>query len=126
MYDHISDISCMHAGAYVCSCKPRQRQDFYGRPMECGKPLYFCSVVSFFFLSFFFFFSLPNLSACTWCGSSENLECTSEMCCTLLAANAEPKNSPSAHHRTTLSCCIFAKIDNRKKLVKQQYLHHMS
>jgi len=39
------------------------------------------------------------------------------------------KNSPSAHHRTTLSGHIFttkACIDNRKKLVKQQYLLHMS
>jgi len=38
------------------------------------------------------------------------------------------KNSPSAHHRTTLSVCIFATkvtIDNRKKFVKQQYLLHM-
>ena len=39
------------------------------------------------------------------------------------------KNSPSAHHRTTLSGCIFATkacIDNRKKkLAKQQYLLHM-
>jgi len=39
------------------------------------------------------------------------------------------KNSPSAHHRKTLSACIFATkaciecIDNRTKLVKQQYLH---
>jgi len=31
---------------------------FYGRPMEQGRPLYFCPVVS----SIFFFFSLPNLS----------------------------------------------------------------
>jgi len=41
----------------------------------------------------------------------------------------EAKKSPSAHHRTTLSCCIFAtkaRIDNRKKLVKQQYVLHMS
>ena len=39
------------------------------------------------------------------------------------------KNSPSGHHRTTLSGCIFATkacVDNRKKLVKQQYLLHMS
>ena len=39
------------------------------------------------------------------------------------------KKSPSAHHRTTLSGYIFATkahIDNRKKLVKQQYLPHMS
>ena len=35
------------------------------------------------------------------------------------------KNSPSGHHRTTLSGCIFATkayIDSRKKLVKQQYI----
>jgi len=39
------------------------------------------------------------------------------------------KNSPSAHHRTTLSSSIFAtkaRIDNRKKLVKQQYFLHMT
>jgi len=35
------------------------------------------------------------------------------------------KNSPSGHHRTTLSAYIFAtkaRIDNRKKLIKQQCL----
>jgi len=40
------------------------------------------------------------------------------MCCTWLAGNAGPKNSPSGHHRTTLSGYIFATkagIDNRKK-----------
>jgi len=40
------------------------------------------------------------------------------------------KNWPSGHHRTTLSGYIFATkacIDNwKKKLVKQQYLSHMS
>ena len=38
------------------------------------------------------------------------------------------KNSPSGHHRTTLSSYIFATkacIDNQKKLVKQQYLLHI-
>jgi len=37
------------------------------------------------------------------------------------------KNSPSAHHRTTLSGYIFAtkvRIDIRKKIVKQQYPPH--
>ena len=55
------------------------------------------------------------------------------MCCTRLAGNAGPKkiakNSPSGHHRTTLSGYIFttkAHIDNLKKLVKQQYLLQMS
>jgi len=35
------------------------------------------------------------------------------------------KNSPSGHHRTTLSGYIFATkalIDNQKKIAKQQYL----
>jgi len=39
------------------------------------------------------------------------------------------KKSPSGHHRTTLSGYIFttkACIDNRKKLIKQQYLLHMT
>jgi len=39
------------------------------------------------------------------------------------------KNLPSVHHRTTLSGHIFAtkaRIHNRKTLVKQQYLLHMS
>jgi len=42
-----------------------------------------------------------------------------------LAGNAGRKQSPSAHHRTTLSGYIFAtkaRIDNlKKKLVKHQY-----
>jgi len=39
------------------------------------------------------------------------------------------KNSPSGHHRTTLSGYIFTTkvhVDIGKKLVKQQYLLHMS
>jgi len=39
------------------------------------------------------------------------------------------QKSPSRHHRTTLSGYIFAtkaRIDNRKKTVKQQYLLHMT
>ena len=51
------------------------------------------------------------------------------MCCTRLAGNTVRKKSPSAHHRTNLSSYIFAITactDNRKKLVKQQYLLHTS
>jgi len=58
------------------------------------------------------------------------------MCCTWLAENTGRKNdakmtqkSSSGHHPTTLSAYIFATeecIDNRKKIVKQQYLLHMS
>jgi len=48
---------------------------------------------------------------------------------TWLTETTGRKKSPSQHHRTTLSGCIFttnAYIDNPKKLVKQQYLLHMS
>jgi len=52
------------------------------------------------------------------------------MCCTRLAGNTGRKKSPSAHHPTNLSGYIFAakaRIDSRKKkLVKQQYIPHMS
>ena len=54
-------------------------------------------------------------------GLSTNLGCRSEMCCTRHAAVQDAKvakNSPSTHHRTTLSGYIFtakALIDNRKK-----------
>jgi len=49
----------------------------------------------------------------------------SEMCCTREIQDAKMmQKSPSAHHRTTLSGYIFAtkaRIDNRKKVVKQLY-----
>jgi len=52
------------------------------------------------------------------------------MCCTRLAGNTGCKNdSKNRHLRTTFSGYIFATkacIDNWKKLVKQQYLLHMS
>jgi len=54
------------------------------------------------------------------------------MCCTRLAGNTGRKmkqKSPSAHHRTTFSGCIFATkacIDNRKKLTQQYLLHKFS
>jgi len=96
------------------------------------RTLYFCPVVSFY-LFLFLTQSQPlqiGRLPCfdTWCGLGANLECMSEMCCTRLAGNTGCKKSPSAHHRTTLSGYIFATkalIDNRKKLVKQQYLPHV-
>jgi len=86
------------------------------------------------FLSFFFFRRLISAVAdwmstirlhMVWrCGPSVNLECKYEMYCTRLVGNAgpkkSPKNSPSGHHRTTLSGYIFATeahIDNPKKLL---------
>jgi len=68
-----------------------------------------------------------------WCGLSANLECMSEMCCTarwIYRTQNDAKNRRlHVHHRTNLSGYIFAtmaRIDNRKKLVKQQCLFHMS
>jgi len=110
----------------------------YGRHMEYGRPLYFRPVVSFFFFFLPSFFPSPNLSghrldvchtSTHGCGLSANLECRSEMYCTRLAENAGCKKSPSGHHRTTLPGYIFATkavSTIRKKVVKLQYLLHIS
>ena len=103
-------------------------------PYRIGQTIIFSSC------RLFFFFFFPRLISAvtdwilayfhTWCGLSANLRCRSETFCTRLAENTGRKKSPSKHHRTTLSGFIFAikaRIDNRKKkLVKQQYLLHMS
>ena len=74
----------------------------------------------FFYLSFF---SSPNLSRhrLDVCHTSTHRWNTGR--------KKVAKKSPSGHQRTTLSRYIFAtkaNIDNRKKLVKQQYVLHMS
>ena len=84
--------------------------------------------------SIFFLFSSPNLSRrrLDVCHTS-----THDVALVKRAAHGSLKiqdaksrhKSPSGHHRTRLSGYIFAikaHIDNRKKLVKQQYLFHMS
>jgi len=51
------------------------------------------------------------------------------MCCTQIAENTGRKNLASVYRRTTLSGCIFATktcIISWKKIIKQQYLLHMS
>jgi len=107
-------------------------------PYVIGGALYFCPVVSFYlssiFLSFFFFLASsqqPQIGCLpyfyTWRGPSANLECRSEMCCSQLAANAQPKKVAKNRHlgtipqlcpAITLSGYIFATkacSDNRKK-----------
>jgi len=105
---------------------------FYSRPI--GQAIIFCSCGFYLlFLSIFLAYSQRSQTAClpyfrTWCGLSANLACRSEMCCTQLAEIQDAKisqKSPSVHYRTNLSSYIFrtkAFIDNREKLVKQQYL----
>ena len=88
-----------------------------------GWPLYFCRVVSSFYLSFFPRLISAIADGCvpyfdTWCGLSANLECRSETCCSWLAVNTGRKKSPSRHHCVTLSGYIFAtkpRIDNPEK-----------
>jgi len=91
-----------------------------------------CILHLWFLSSFFLAYSQRSQIACLpyfYTRITANLECRSEMCCTRLAKNTGCKNSPSVHHRTTLLDYVFATracINNRKKLVKQQYLLHTS
>jgi len=69
----------------------------------------------------------------TWCGLSANLECTAEMCCTRLAENTGHKNCQKVRHLHTITqnCWTISSQQRHvltigKKLVKQQYLLHMS
>jgi len=102
-------------------------------------PLYFCPVVSSsIHLSFFPRLILPSQIGWlpylqTWCGLSANLGCRSETCCTRLAENAGRKKSPKIRHLDTIAqICRALSSQLRhastigKKLLKQQYLPHMS
>jgi len=100
-------------------------------------PLWF---LSFFISSFFVLLSSFFLAYSQWsesgrlpyfhasCGLSANLECRSECAKRCALEIQDAKNdvkSPSAHHRTNLSSYIFASkacIDNRKNVLKLQYL----
>ena len=97
-------------------------------------------MVSFFFLSFF----IPHLISVVadlmstillhmvW--PRANLECRSEMCCMRLTGNAGPKKKSSKiHHLGTIAqLCRAISLQLRhvlsieRKLVKQQYLPHVS
>jgi len=100
-------------------------------------------IFALWFLSSIFFFSFlahsqrPQIGCLpyfhTWCGLSANLECRSEMCCTRLAGNTGRKmmqKTASAHHHATLLSYICSQLRHvstiGKKLVKQQYIPHMS
>ena len=85
------------------------------------------------FLSFFLFSYLFSAVA-DWMSTMlphiANLECRSEIYCMRLAENTRYIKSTSAHHRTTFCQAMFSQLRHvstiRKKLVKQQYLLHMS
>jgi len=105
-------------------------------------PLYFCPVVSSIYLlllSFFLACSQLSQTGClpyfhTWRGLSANLGCRSETCCTQLAENTGHKKFPKILHLGTIIAQLCRAISSQlnhistvgKKLVKQQYLPHMS
>jgi len=97
--------------------------------------LYFCPV------SIFFFILRPISAVANWtsaillhmvwpyCEFRMQVWDVLHVACWKCRTQKIAKNSPSGHHRTTLSGYIFAtkaRIDNRKKIVKQQCLPHMS
>jgi len=115
----------------------------YGRPAYQMRTLYFAAVVSIFLLlllssSFFLAYSQRSEIGClpyfhTWCGLSANLEMhvwnVLHVARWKYRTRKLRKQSPSVHHRTIMSGYIFATeacIDNRKKIVKQQYLPRCS
>ena len=109
--------------------------NFYGRPMQQGRPLYFCPVVSSSFFFFFFFFPRLISAVAEWMSTIllhmvwPYCEFRMQVWNVLHAARwkyrtqIDAKKSPSGHHRTTLSGWIFARHVSTigKELVKQQY-----
>ena len=87
------------------------------------RTLYFFAVVSIFFLLLF-----PRLISAaadyfhTWCGTSANLECRSEMCCTRLAGNTGCKKSPFWHNRTTFRA-ISSELRHASTIGKKNLLN---
>ena len=92
---------------------PREAPCYLWPPYGIGQAIIFLPYgFFFFFLSSSFFLLL----------FSSNVLRTARWKC-------RTQKSPSGHHRTNLSSCIFATkacINNRQKLVKQQYLLYMS
>ena len=96
-------------------------------------------IVGLSYLSFLFLaYSQPSQIVClpyfhTWCGLSANLGCRSETCCTRLAENIGRKNTPKIRHLGTIAQIWWAipwqlghVSTMGNKLVKRQYLPHMS
>ena len=106
-------------------------------PYVIGQTIIFLPCGFFFLLSFF-----PRLISAaadwmsayfhTWCGLSANLRCRSETCCTRLTENTERKKSPKiaiwapSHNFVGLYLRKKGMYRQPEKLIKQQYLLHMS
>ena len=125
-----------------------QRQNKPAEVIGCCLPFYIimaalwnragCYIFVLWFLSSFFLFFPRLISSATGWMSVILLHMVWPLCkfrmqvWNMLHAarwKCRTQKSPSEHHRTTLSGYIFgtkALIDNREKLVKQQYLPNMS
>jgi len=96
--------------------------------------LFYCCGFFFFFLAYSQWPQIGCLSYFhTWGSHSANLESRSEMCCTQLTENTGCKNYAKNRHLGTIAqLCQAISSQLRhiltigKKLVKQQYLLHMS
>jgi len=110
-------------------------------PSTAGHNILQLWYLSSFFLLFSFFIACCQRSQIgrlpyfhTWCGLSANLECRSEMCCTQLIENTGRKKNcqkyvicTPSHNFVRLYLCNEGMYrQSEKKLVKQQYLLHMS
>jgi len=119
---------------YVCCLS-----NFLWPPYVIGQAIYI--FMMWFLLSFFFFprlISARSETGClpyfhTWCGLSVNLQCRSATCCARLAENTARKKSPKSRHLGTIPQLYWAMSSQLrhvstigKKLVKHQYLPHMS
>jgi len=95
-------------------------------------------VSSFHLLLFFLAYSQPSHIRClpyihTWCGLNANLGCRPEACCVRLAKNTRRKKRQKIRHLCTIAqfcSAISSQLKYTstigKRLVKQQYLLHMS
>jgi len=107
-------------------------------PCRCGHYIFILWFLLSFYLLSFCLACQPLQIGClpyfhTWCSLSVNLGCRCETCCTQLAENTGCKKSPKIRHlRTIAQLCRAISSQLRhvttigKKIVKQQYLAHMS
>ena len=106
---------------------------------RCGQYIFVLwFLLSSIYLLFFLAYSQPSQIGCllyfhTWCGLSANLECRSEMCCKRVAENTGSKKvAKNRYLGTVAQLCRAITSQLRhistigKKLVKQQYLFHVS
>jgi len=125
---------------YECQTVARSEFDLLWPPCVADADIIFLSCGFFYLLSIYLLFlaySQPSQIRClpyfhTWCGSSTNLGCRSETCCTRLAGNAGRKKSPKiCHLRTIAQLCRaipsqLTHVLTIGKIVKQHYPLHMS